>query len=121
MIKLLVVDDSALVRKLLGQVFAAEADFEVQIARDGFEALELLQTFRPDVITLDIHMPQMDGLACLDRIMVERPTPVVMVSTLTADGAETTLQALRLGAVDFIAKPSGAVSLRMGELGGRAG
>jgi two-component system chemotaxis response regulator CheB len=115
-IKLLVVDDSALVRKLLGQVFAAEADFEVQVARDGLEALGLLKTFQPDVITLDIHMPQMDGLACLDRIMIERPSPVVMVSTQTAEGAETTLEALRLGAVDFIAKPSGAVSLRIDEL-----
>jgi two-component system chemotaxis response regulator CheB len=115
-IKVLVVDDSALARKLLGQVFAAEADFEVRVARDGFEALEQLASFQPDVITLDIHMPQMDGLACLDRIMIERPCPVVMVSTLTAEGAETTLEALRLGAVDFIVKPSGAVSLRIGEL-----
>jgi two-component system chemotaxis response regulator CheB len=115
-IKLLVVDDSALVRKLLGRVFAAEADFEVQIARDGVEALEQLKTFRPDVITLDIQMPQMDGLACLDRIMMERPSPVVMVSTLTAEGADATLEALRLGAVDFIAKPRGAVSLRIDEL-----
>ena len=59
-------------------------------------------------MTLDIHMPQMDGLACLDRIMVERPCPVVMVSSLTADGAEATVEALRLGAVDFVAKPDGA-------------
>lgn len=110
------VDDSALVRKLLGQVFAAEDDFEVEVARDGIEALEKLKTFEPDVITLDIHMPEMDGLACLDRIMIERPSPVVMVSTQTAEGAETTLEALRLGAVDFIAKPSGAVSLRIDEL-----
>jgi two-component system chemotaxis response regulator CheB len=115
-IKVLVVDDSALVRKLLGQVFSAEDDFEVCTARDGLEALEQLARFNPDVITLDIHMPQMDGLACLDRIMIERPSPVVMVSTLTAEGAETTLEALRLGAVDFIAKPGGAVSLRIGEL-----
>ena len=63
--------------------------------------------FKPDVITLDIHMPQMDGLACLDRIMVERPCPVVMVSSLTAEGADATLEALRLGAVDFVAKPDG--------------
>ena len=117
MIKLLAVDDSALVRKLIGQVFAAEGDFEVQIARDGREALGLLQTFQPDVVTLDIHMPQMDGLACLDRIMVERPTPVVMVSSLTEEGADATLQALELGAVDFVAKPGGAVSMRMAELG----
>src|SRR6185295_9139133 len=67
------------------------------------------------VITLDIHMPQLDGLATLDRIMIEHPCPVVMVSSLTAEGAETTLEALRLGAVDFVAKPGGAVSLRMDE------
>jgi two-component system chemotaxis response regulator CheB len=115
-IKVLVVDDSALARKLLGQVFATEADFEVQIARDGLEALARLATFQPDVITLDVHMPQMDGLACLDRIMIERPTPVVMVSSLTAEGAEETLEALRLGAVDFVAKPEGAVSLRIHEV-----
>ena len=116
MIRLLVVDDSALVRKLLGQVFAGEADFEVQFARDGLEALGLLASFAPDVITLDVHMPQMDGLACLDRIMVERPCPVVMVSALTADGAEATLEALRLGAVDFVPKPGRAMSLHMDEL-----
>jgi two-component system chemotaxis response regulator CheB len=115
-IKVLVVDDSALVRKLLVQVFAAEADFEVEVARDGAQALARLASFGPDVITLDIHMPQMDGLACLDRIMVEHPTPVVMVSTLTANGAESTLEALRLGAVDFVAKPEGAVSLRFHEV-----
>ena len=91
MIKVLVVDDSALVRKLLVEVFSAEADFEVQIARDGAEALQQLKTFAPDVVTLDIHMPQMDGLDCLDRIMIERPCPVVMVSSQTAKGAETTL------------------------------
>ena len=116
MIKVLVVDDSALVRKLLGRVFAAEPDFDVQVARDGMEALEQLKAFQPDVVTLDIHMPGMDGLACLDRIMIERPTPVVMVSTQTAEGADTTLEALRLGAVDFITKPGGAVSLRIDAL-----
>lgn len=116
MIKVLVVDDSALMRKLLGRIFSKEADFEVQFARNGMEALEHLETFRPDVVTLDIHMPQMDGLACLDRIMVERPCPVVMVSSLTADGAETTLKALRLGALDFVAKPQGAISLHIDDL-----
>lgn len=113
MIKLLVVDDSALLRKLLAQVFSGEPDFAVQFARNGLEALEQLKTYVPDVITLDIHMPHMDGLACLDRIMVERPRPVVMVSSLTAEGAETTLQALRLGAVDFVTKPEGAMSLHI--------
>ena len=116
MIKVLVVDDSALMRKLLGRIFSAEADFEVQFARNGLEALELLAAFRPDVVTLDIHMPQMDGLACLDRIMIEHPCPVVMVSSLTAEGAEVTLQALRLGAIDFVAKPAGAISLHIDEL-----
>ena len=116
MIKILVVDDSALVRKLLGQAFAAEPDFIVEFARDGLEGLRKLNEFQPDVVTLDIHMPQMDGLACLDRIMVERPCPVVMVSSLTAEGAEATLEALRLGAVDFVPKPGGAVSLHMDRL-----
>jgi two-component system chemotaxis response regulator CheB len=116
-IKVLVVDDSPLVRKLLGRVFSAEPDFEVENARNGLEALAQLATFRPDVITLDVHMPEMDGLACLDRIMVQQPCPVVMVSSMTAEGAEATLEALRLGAVDFVAKPAGAVSLKMDEFG----
>lgn len=111
------VDDSALMRKLLGQVLGAEADFQVEVARDGLEALDRLGSFQPDVVTLDIHMPQLDGLATLDRIMIERPCPVVMVSSLTEEGAETTLEALRLGAVDFVAKPGGAVSLRLAEFG----
>jgi two-component system, chemotaxis family, protein-glutamate methylesterase/glutaminase len=114
--KVLVVDDSALMRKLLGQIFAREADFEVQFARNGLEALDLVESFSPDVVTLDIHMPQMDGLACLDRIMVEHPCPVVMVSSLTAEGADATFEALRLGAVDFVAKPGGAISLHIDEL-----
>ncbi len=116
MTKVLVVDDSALMRKLLGRIFSKEADFEVEFARNGLEALELLAGFRPDVVTLDIHMPQMDGLACLDRIMIERPCPVVMVSSLTAEGADVTLQALRLGAIDFVAKPEGAISLHIDDL-----
>jgi two-component system chemotaxis response regulator CheB len=115
-IKVLVVDDSALMRKLLGRIFSKEADFEVQFSRNGLEALELLAVFKPDVVTLDIQMPQMDGLTCLDRIMIERPCPVVMVSSLTAEGAEITLQALRLGAIDFVAKPEGAISLHIDAL-----
>ena len=116
MIKLLVVDDSALMRKLLGGIFAAEGDFEVVFARNGAEALVELTRFAPDVVTLDVHMPVMDGLECLDRIMVELPCPVVMVSALTAEGAEVTLDALQLGAVDVIAKPAGAVSLQIDRL-----
>jgi two-component system chemotaxis response regulator CheB len=115
-IKLLAVDDSALVRKLFSRIFAEEPDFEVRFARNGLEALDQLKLFRPDVVTLDVNMPQLDGLACLDRIMIEHPCPVVMVSSLTVAGAEATLEALRLGAVDFVAKPEGAVSLRLDAL-----
>jgi two-component system, chemotaxis family, protein-glutamate methylesterase/glutaminase len=115
-IKVLVVDDSALVRKLIGQVFSTQLDFEVHFARNGREALAAISDVKPNVVTLDVHMPEMDGLACLDRIMIEHPCPVLMVSSLTAHGAEATLEALRLGAVDFIAKPNGAVSLRINEL-----
>jgi two-component system chemotaxis response regulator CheB len=115
-IKLLIVDDSALMRRLLGRVFQEEGDFTLAFARDGQEALAVLRDFAPDVVTLDIQMPQMDGLACLDRIMVEHPCPVVMVSSLTEAGADITLQALQIGAVDFVPKPAGAVSLAMHEL-----
>jgi two-component system chemotaxis response regulator CheB len=115
-IKLLVVDDSALMRKLLGEIFGKEPDLEVRTARNGIEALGQLHTYAPDVITLDIHMPQMDGLVCLDRIMLERPCPVVMVSALTIDGANATFEALALGAVDFIAKPDGAISLAIHDM-----
>jgi two-component system, chemotaxis family, protein-glutamate methylesterase/glutaminase len=115
-IKVLVVDDSALVRKLIGRVFAAEPDFEISFARNGKEALEAVAAALPDVVTLDVHMPEMDGLTCLDRIMIEHPCPVIMFSSTTAEGADATLEALRLGAVDFVAKPSGAVSLRIDEM-----
>ncbi len=116
MIKILVVDDSALVRKLIGKVFATQPDFDVQFARNGREALDAIGLARPDVVTLDVHMPEMDGLACLDRIMIENPCPVVMVSSATAAGAKDTLLALELGAVDFVAKPTGAVSLRIDDI-----
>jgi two-component system chemotaxis response regulator CheB len=103
---------------LIGQAFSTQADFEVRFARNGREALAEITTSRPDVVTLDVHMPEMDGLACLDRIMIEAPCPVVMVSSMTAAGADATLEALRLGAVDFVAKPTGAVSLRFDEVVG---
>ena len=116
MTKLLIIDDSPLMRRLLTDIFTMAGDFEITAARSGAEALSLLHSAAPDVITLDVHMPEMDGLACLDRIMLERPCPVVMVSALTADGAEETLEALSLGAVDFIAKPKGALSLEIGAI-----
>jgi two-component system, chemotaxis family, protein-glutamate methylesterase/glutaminase len=115
-IKVLVVDDSALMRRLLGNIFESEADFDVAFARDGVEGLAKVHEFRPDVVTLDVHMPNMDGLACLDRIMLERPSRVIMVSSLTAAGAEETFEAMSLGAVDFVAKPEGAISLGIHDL-----
>ncbi|WP_353860847.1 chemotaxis-specific protein-glutamate methyltransferase CheB [Azospirillum formosense] len=106
MVKVLVVDDSALMRRRIAEILSS-AGFEVETAADGAEALERLPGFDPDVVTLDVTMPGMDGLACLKRIMIEHPKPVVMVSALTADGAEVTLEALRLGAVEAVRKPTG--------------
>ncbi len=116
MIKLLIADDSALMRKTLQGVFQDEGDFDIRLARNGMEALELVRSFDPQVVTLDVQMPGMDGLACLGRIMIEAPRPVVMISALTAAGAEATLEAMELGAVDFVAKPSGTVSLEIDHL-----
>jgi two-component system chemotaxis response regulator CheB len=112
-IRLLIVDDSALMRKLLRNIFENEVGYEVAVAHDGVDALAVLGEFQPDVITLDIHMPRMSGLECLDRIMVLRPCPVIMVSALTEEGAEETLTALEMGAVDFVAKPGGPISLNI--------
>lgn len=116
MIRLLIVDDSVLMRKLLEGVFLAEGGFDVRVARDGAEALDLICSFDPQVVTLDVQMPRMDGLACLSRIMLEAPRPVVMISALTAEGTEATLEAMELGAVDFIAKPDGTFSLAVERL-----
>jgi len=111
-IRLLVVDDSALMRKHLRQVFEAEGDFELAFARNGREALEQADQFKPTVITLDVNMPEMDGLTCLQKLgAAGSEARVVMVSSLTERGAEATLRALELGAVDFIPKPDGTVSL----------
>jgi two-component system chemotaxis response regulator CheB len=104
--KVVVVDDSALVRGLLAEIINRSGDLEcVGAASDPLIARELIRNTNPDVITLDIEMPRMDGLDFLERLMRLRPTPVVMVSTLTERGAQATLRALELGAVDFVAKP----------------
>jgi two-component system, chemotaxis family, protein-glutamate methylesterase/glutaminase len=116
MIKVLVADDSALMRKHLRELLASEPGFQVHTVRNGAEVLAELEAFDPDVITLDINMPVMDGMTCLSRIMVQRPKPVVMVSSLTATGAEATLQALSLGAVDFVLKPDGTISLSVDQI-----
>ncbi len=116
MIKLLVVDDSALMRRQLTTLFQGEADFLIRQARNGKEALEENRDFQPDVVTLDINMPEMDGITALSLIMAERPVPVVMVSSLTEKGALATFEALNLGAIDYIAKPGGTISLSIGAI-----
>jgi len=116
MIKLLIVDDSALMRRQLTTVFQAAGDFDIHQARNGQEAVRENREFEPDVVTLDINMPEMDGLTALSLIMAERPVAVVMVSSLTAQGALATFEALNLGAVDFIPKPGGTISLSIDKI-----
>ena len=113
--RVLVVDDSALMRKLLMGVLV-EGGYEVRSARNGAEAVEVVVAWEPDVVTLDINMPEMDGLTALSLIMSARPTPVVMVSSLTEKGALATFEALALGAVDFIPKPGGTISLHVDDI-----
>lgn len=115
-IRVVVVDDSALVRGLLAEIINREPDMTcIGTASDALAAREMIRALDPDVITLDVEMPRMDGLAFLERLMRLRPMPVVMVSTLTERGAQATLRALELGAVDFVAKP------RIGAAGGLRG
>lgn len=105
-IKVLVVDDSALIRALLKEIIASDPDLIlVGQAPDAYVARDMIKQFNPDVITLDIEMPRMDGLTFLEKLMHARPTPVVMISSLTEQGAEATFRAMELGAVDFVAKP----------------
>src|SRR5690554_7466633 len=105
-IRVLCVDDSALVRSLMKEIINGQPDMEVvATAPDPLVARELIKQHNPDVLTLDVEMPRMDGLDFLDRLMRLRPMPVVMVSSLTERGSEVTLRALELGAVDFVTKP----------------
>jgi two-component system chemotaxis response regulator CheB len=105
-IRLLIIDDSALIRKILTEIFNSAPDIEVVgVAEDPLIARELIKKLNPDVLTLDVEMPRMDGLTFLRNLMRLRPMPVVMISTLTEKGAEVTLEALEIGALDFIAKP----------------
>ena len=105
-IRVLVVDDSALIRKVLSEIINAQRDMQaIGAAPDPLVAREMIRALNPDVITLDVEMPKMDGLDFLERLMRLRPMPVLMVSTLTERGSDVTLQALELGAVDFVAKP----------------
>jgi len=107
MIKVLVIDDSAVMRGFLGRVVGAQPDMELLgVASDPLFAIERIRRSPPDVITLDVEMPRMNGLEFLRKLMVLRPIPVVMVSSLTREGADATVRALELGAVDFFPKPS---------------
>jgi len=112
-IRVLIVDDSALVRQMLTQMLDSDpAIIVVGAAPDPFVAREMIKSLNPDVVTLDIEMPRMDGLAFLEKIMTLRPMPVLMISSLTQKGADTALQALEMGAVDYVAKPT--IGLRDG-------
>ncbi|HEU4620708.1 MAG TPA: chemotaxis response regulator protein-glutamate methylesterase [Burkholderiaceae bacterium] len=114
--RVLIVDDSALVRSLMTEIINSAPDLEaIGAASDPLIAREMIRSLNPDVITLDIEMPRMDGLDFLEKLMRLRPMPVVMVSTLTERGAEVTLRALELGAIDFVAKPKIGVSGGMRE------
>lgn len=105
-IRVVVVDDSALIRNMLKEIINNQKDMEVVgLAPDPLIAREIIRNESPDVITLDVEMPKMDGLDFLERLMRLKPTPVVMISSLTERGSETTIRALELGAVDFVAKP----------------
>ena len=118
-IRVLVVDDSAFMRKMVTEILARDAGICVAgQARDGADALLKLEALRPDVVTLDVEMPVLDGYATLAEIMRRRPTPVLMLSSLTQAGADATLRCLEGGAVDFVGKPSGSISLDIEKVAG---
>jgi two-component system chemotaxis response regulator CheB len=111
-IRVLVVDDSAFMRRVISEAVAAEPDMEVAgVATNGLDALLKVERVQPDVVTLDVEMPEMDGLTALRHLMARYPRPVVMLSSMTQAGTVTTIRALTIGAVDFVAKPSGSISL----------
>jgi two-component system, chemotaxis family, protein-glutamate methylesterase/glutaminase len=113
-IKLLIVDDSLLMQRVLSDIFQSDSQLTVVgTARDGEEALIKIANLRPDIVTMDIEMPKMNGLTAVRRIMETQPTPVVMISALTQREAQLTLKALEYGAVDYVPKPSGQISLNM--------
>lgn len=116
MIKVLIIDDSALVRQLLTEIFNSDPDIEVVgTAQDPYDAREKIKKLEPDVLTLDVEMPKMDGITFLTNLMRLRPMPVVMISSLTEKGADVTFAALELGAVDFVAKPKIDVTVGLKE------
>ena len=118
MIRVLVVDDSALMVRLLSEIINNDPELcVVGTASHGYEAVRKAERLHPDVITMDVNMPRMDGLKAVEHIMTSIATPIVMISSLTQKGAEATIKALDLGAIDFVSKPSGYVSPDIGDLG----
>ncbi|HOY63623.1 MAG TPA: response regulator, partial [bacterium] len=116
-IRVMVVEDSAYMRYVLSEILSEAPDIEViEKARDGLDALERLETSLPDVITLDIQMPRMDGLTFLSESRKKYRIPTIMISSLTYEGAEDTIKALEMGAVDFVPKPSGVMSLTLEDI-----
>src|SRR5215475_12055589 len=112
--RVLIVDDSAFMRKVLENIFSADAQLQVAgHAKDGREAVALAESLKPDVITMDINMPHVDGLQATAQIMTTNPRPIVIVSSESKEGAASTLKSLELGAIEFVAKPSGAIDLDM--------
>lgn len=117
-IRVLLVDDSSFMRKVLQTIISADPQMEVVgQAKDGNEAIAMAQTLKPDVITMDINMPHLDGLQATEQIMTQNPRPIVIVSSETRDGAASTLVALELGAIDFVSKPSSGIDLDMNSVG----
>ena len=115
--KLLIVDDSAFMRKLITEFFSENAYIEVVgTARNGRDALEKVRILNPDVLTMDVEMPEMTGVEAVKQLMIENPKPVVMLSSTTTADAAITMEAIANGAVDFIAKPSGTISLDLDEI-----
>ncbi|HAM50421.1 MAG TPA: chemotaxis response regulator protein-glutamate methylesterase [Nitrospiraceae bacterium] len=114
MVKVLIVDDSAFIRNALSNMLSSDPEITiVGTARDGLEAIEKVQVLKPDIVTLDVEMPRMDGITALKHLMKTNPIPVIMVSSLTTDGAKATLEALDLGAVDFIPKNLSDLSINI--------
>src|SRR6201993_4053373 len=112
--RVLIVDDSAFMRKVLEQIFNSDEQFQVAgQAKDGREAVALASSLKPDLITMDINMPHLDGLQATAEIMTTNPRPIVIVSSDSKDGAASTLKALELGAIDFVTKPSSGIDLDM--------